>query len=160
MKKLRFLFLVLVAVSFTGCVTYDDVEFKGWSDFKFGGLKGKDVDLSFNASIYNPNKYTIKAKPSNFDLYVEDSYVGKAFLTEKVTMKKKSTSESPVKLRIELIDGAMFSLIRLIKKDEIEIMLEGKLKGSVYGLNKKFDVKEKKTISTKDFNLKGLMGML
>lgn len=159
MKKLRFLFLVLVALSLTGCISYDDPEFKGWSNFKFGGLEGKTVELSFDASIYNPNKYTIKAKPSEFDLYVNDDYVGKAFLTEKIKMKKNVTSECPVNLRIELIDGAMFKLMKLVNKKEVEIMLDGKLKASVLGISKKFDVKEKKKLNMKDFNIKELIGL-
>lgn len=153
MKNLKVLLLFSLVFILTGCFEYDDVEFKGVSNFKMGQLKNGKVTFDLDATLFNPNGYTISIKPSEVDVYVEDQYIGVGKLLKTVKMKRKSTALYPIPLEVQLENGAMFKLMRFITKKEVTVNIKGKVKGSVFGLSKKFDVDEKKTISTKDFKL-------
>jgi cytoskeletal protein CcmA (bactofilin family) len=59
-------------------------------------------------------------------------------------------------LSISLAKGALFKIMKLTGAKEIKLNLEGKVKGSVYGISKTVDIKETKTIDGKLLKFPGL----
>ena len=93
MKK--FLFILTAFVLLTGCATFQEPEFRGSEGVKMDKMDGKEITLSANVKVYNPNWYALKIKPSTVDVYLEDKLMGTIELTKKVKMKgKQETSLS------------------------------------------------------------------
>jgi len=151
MKK--FLFILTAFVLLTGCATFQEPEFRGSEGVKMDKMDGKEITLSANVKVYNPNWYALKIKPSTVDVYLEDKLMGTIELTKTVKMKGKQETSLSLPLLATLEDGAMFTALRYATKDQVKVRIKGKVKGGVFFVSKKMDVDETKTISGKDLNL-------
>lgn len=151
MKK--FLFILTAFVLLTGCATFQEPEFRGSEGVKMDKMDGKEITLSANVKVYNPNWYALKIKPSTVDVYLEDKLMGTIELTKKVKMKAKQESSLSLPLLATLEDGAMFTALRYAKKDQVKVRIKGKVKGGIFFLSKKVEIDETKTVSGKDLNI-------
>jgi LEA14-like dessication related protein len=147
--RLRFISVfVSLLVLISSCSSFKEPIIKGSDDFKLTQFEGKKISFSLALAIENNNWYALKIKPSNVDLYLEDKLIGKLHLLEKVTIPAKKTSEVVVPARIDLADGALFSLFKLVAKSEVNLRLTGKVKGGVFVVYKNFSVDEKWKVPT------------
>ena len=146
-----FLILSLFLWSLSGCdsLEFEEVEFVSMDSFEVKKIEGRNADMEATVTLFNPNFFGIKIKPSDLDVYVNDVYAGKVFLQEKVKLKKKTEAAYLAKLRLEGDEGILLRLMGLMRKKEVEIELRGKVTGSVYGISKKVEVNEKKVVETK-----------
>lgn len=152
--RLRFISVfVSLLVLISSCSSFKEPIIKGSDDFKLTQFEGKKITFSLALTIENNNWYALKIKPSNVDLYLEDKLIGKLHLLEKVSIPSKKTSEVVVPAQIELADGAMISLFKIITKDEVALRLNGKVKGGVLFVYKNFHVDEKWNVPTKFLKL-------
>ncbi len=142
---MRNLLLALSLIICSSCTFYEP-QFKGGESIQFGQLKGKEIQFTAAANVYNPNGYTLKVKPSELDLYVEGEYMGKVHLDKKVKMKRKKETRVEAPFTATLADGALFRMMRFVNKSEIEVKLSGKVKAGVWFVSKKIDVEETRTI--------------
>jgi LEA14-like dessication related protein len=147
--RLKFVHVfVSIVIFLSSCSSFKEPIIKGSDDFKLTQFEGKKISFSLALAIENNNWYALKIKPSNVDLYLEDKLIGKLHLLEKVTIPAKKTSELIVPARIELADGAMISLFKIISKDQVALRLNGKVKGGVLFVYKNFHVDEKWNVPT------------
>lgn len=155
MSLVRFLrvFLLLgTMISFQGCFDYEDIEFKGVQNVSVLERTDKVVKLQLDVKVDNPNKFNIKVKKSTMDIYINDKYVGKTTLDDKIVLKKKTEDVYAVVLNADpkdLLKAAMGSLGGLLK-GTVTVRLEGDVKGSVYGISKKVPVEVEEKIDLKD----------
>lgn len=147
------IFLLLgVMVSLQSCFDYEEVEFKGVQDVSVLERTDDVVKLQIDVKVDNPNKFNIKVKKSTMDIYINDKYVGKTHLDDKIIIKKKSEEVYGVVLRADprdILKAAMGSLGGLLKGN-VTVQLKGDVKGSVYGVTKKVPVDVKENINLKD----------
>lgn len=148
---MRFVYLVSVLFLLASC-EFEQIEFKGVEDFKMPKMDNKEILLDLAFKVNNPNKFKIKVKPCNVDLFVSDSKLGTVFLDDKVVFKKKSEGLYKTSLRLKLADGVFFELMKLMVKKEIPLRIKGKVKGSVYGITKKMDIDRVQMISGDQLN--------
>lgn len=148
---MRFLYLVLFVFMLASC-EFEQIQFKGIEDFKMPKIDDKEILLDLAFKVNNPNKFKIKVKPSNVDLFISDSKLGTVYLDDKVVFKKKAEGVYKTSLRLKLADGIFFELMKLMGKKEIPLRIKGKVKGSVYGISKKMDIDRIQTISGDQLN--------
>lgn len=115
-------------------------------------MDNKEILLDLAFKVNNPNKFKIKIKPCNLDLFVSDSKLGTVFLDEKVVFKKKTEGVYKTNLRLKLADGVFFELMKMLGKKEIPLRFKGKVKGSVYGITKKMEIDRIQMISGDQLN--------
>lgn len=151
----KLFWIVCLGVLLNACSVYEDVEFKGITDFKLGKLQGRNVSFTFNALLYNPNGYALKVKPSDLDVFVEDDHYGVIHLDERVKFKRKSETLVEIPMTAQLTPGALFKLAALGGKEKVTVRLKGDVKGSVWCFSHKEKVDETREIATRDL-LKGL----
>ena len=143
MKHLLYSFLILVLVS--SCTFYEP-EYRGGEQFKFGKLEGKTLKFDVGAKIYNPNKYTIKIKPSDLDVYIDDDYMGVIHLDKTLKLKRKQELFVSAPFTATLADGALFKAIKFATQGTLNVTIKGKVKAGVFIVSKKIQVEEKTTI--------------
>lgn len=148
---MRFVYLICMVFLLASC-EFEEIQFKGVEDFKMPKIDDKEILLNLAFKVNNPNKFKIKVKPSNVDLFVSDSKLGTVFLDEKVVFKKKVEGVYQTSLRLKLADGVFFELMKLMGKKEIPLRIKGKVKGSVYGITKKMDIDRIQMISGDQLN--------
>lgn len=148
-----FVFLLLLS----SCVSFKNPEFKSMDGYTFDGIDGNQVKFTVKATVYNPNFYTLKVKPSKVDVYAENQLYGTLNLTKTQKMKRKKETKLEVPMRFDMADGAMMGMMMLMRKDKVNLKLDGKVKGGVYFLSKKFPVTYERAISPKELGLKNIM---
>jgi LEA14-like dessication related protein len=151
MKNLFFLSILFLIV--TSCANFEEPEFISSDGVKMGEMEGKKISLTADVKVSNPNWFSIKIKPSNLDVYIENQYMGKIYLEKKVKMKAKKESTLSMELRAELADGAMITALKYANKENVKVHLIGKVKGGVWIFSKKIAIDETKTISGKNLVL-------
>ena len=99
------------------------------------------------------NKFGVKLKKSKVEVYLEDQYMGILSLEKKAKMKanRESTIEFPLKMALE--DGALITALKYSMKDEVNLIVKGKVKGGVWIISKKIEVND--TIKVPGKNLRG-----
>jgi LEA14-like dessication related protein len=157
--KLVIKFTVLVlAFCCTGCFVAP--EFRGYQNFQFNKLENNTLKFSIDLNIDNPNVIGIRVRKSELDFSVENTYLGKARISEGVKIKRKRLNTVTLPLEIQLEKGAVFKLLRFATKKQVDIHLTGVVKGSALLVPKRQKIDEKRTINVRDLNLNlgGLMG--
>lgn len=150
MKGFLSLFAILLLL---GSCTFYEPEFRGGESLNIEKIDGKDIHLRAGGKVYNGNGYAIKVKPSTLDVYVNDEYMGKVHLDEKVKMKAKQETLLEAPLTVTLADGAMFRLMRLAGSENITVRMSGKVKAAVWFVSKKVDVNESRSLNGLDLKL-------
>lgn len=151
-KVLPVLTLLAGIFLFTGC-NVEDPDFSNVRDLKLISMDGRKLQMEFTVDCENPNKFGFKVKPSKLDVSVDDEVLGEIFLDKKIKIKRKSNNSYTVPVTVQLADGAMFRLVKYVTREKVDIKLEGKVRGSVYGITKSFAVKETRTIDGSMFKL-------
>ena len=142
MRLLPIIFFLLVLLNSCGFFTFLEPQIRQGEEIHITKINGKQIDLSFEATVYNPNGYGLKVKPSLLDVYVEGEYIGKVRLNEKVKVKRKKESTVETFLTAELVDGVLLKALRYAAKKEIKIQLKGSIKGGTFIFFKKFELDE------------------
>jgi LEA14-like dessication related protein len=156
MKKIFFLCACAVLFAVSSC-DFEEPVVSGYSNFKFGKLEGKTLNVSFDATVDNDNGYGFKIKKGELTLSINNLEIGDIDLNKKIKIKRKSENVYTVPLQLSLSDGALFRIAKLVNADKFELRLDGKVRGSVMGFGKTFDVHETRNISSGDIKFDGLL---
>lgn len=146
------IFLIVFGLVLNSC-TFHEPEYKGKETVKFESIEGKTIKFTAGATFYNENGYALKVKPSKLDLYIEDEYIGKVKLENKVKLRRKRETSVESPFTVVLENGVMMKLIKYATQGKVKIRLKGKVKGGVFIFSKKFDVNETKTIDGSNLKL-------
>jgi len=151
MKKIIGLLFTIYILS--ACSSYKDVQFKGTENFKIGQLEGKKLSFTFDAKLLNENGYTIKIKPCDLDLFINEQQMGIIHLDKKVKIKRKSETTVTIPITAELSQGALLKLATLKLNKTVSVRLKGTVKGGVFIFSKKEEIDETREISTDKLKL-------
>ncbi|MEJ6599652.1 MAG: LEA type 2 family protein [Crocinitomicaceae bacterium] len=153
MRNLSIIFALVLL--FTSCkiFSFDNPEMRGNEEFKISKINGRTIEFTAAATVYNPNWYRIKVKPSELELYVEGAYMGTIQLDQKVKLKRKKENYLQAAFTATLEDGVLIKAMKFATMKEIEVRLKGKIKGGVFIFSKKFDFDETKTIPGASFKI-------
>ena len=159
MKRSSFFQRMLIAVlsvitlSFTSC-DIEDPDISNPGNFRIKSFEGQHIEAEFTVDCDNPNGFGFKVKKANLNISVEDMEMGVVKLDKKIKIRRKSKNTYTVPVSVDLENGALFKLIKLAGKDKVTLRIQGKVRGSVYGISKSMDVDQTKTIDAS--LLKGL----
>tara|TARA_B100001093_G_scaffold234138_1_gene224526 strand:- start:2250 stop:2705 length:456 start_codon:yes stop_codon:yes gene_type:complete len=149
MIKYLLVFLLFFLIS---CVSFQDLEYKGFTGLSFSKTHGCDPFCA-NIDIYNPNKYNIKLKNGSGEALINSKNIGEIKINNNAVLKSEQTST------IELIIVSssnqfmktLFSSIDVIMGKTVKLKIEGKIKAKVYGLGKQISFSEQQDLRLKDF---------
>jgi LEA14-like dessication related protein len=147
--------LLLIVASnylFTSCFDYEDLEFKKMESFEILEREDSHLKIQLMMRINNPNTYSITLKKSDFDIYLNDKYVGKSTTSQKVKIHKKKEGVYPVVLSIkgkEVLKTAMSNMGSLISGN-IKLGAKGSITARVYGISKTVPIEFNETFNFRD----------
>jgi len=173
-KKIKtFIILIMLIVSLIAVyvfysiqerVSFKDVEIEFYSiEIKGIDLKQMTLNLNLNLKCFNPNKIPAVLDGAEYEIYIQNIYIGNGSVSEKITIPPQETKiiKSEANVKYKDLKSLMNAVNEIIKNEgETEIML----KGNVYldiGIKIKipFKVEKKITLSEeiieKIKNLKG-----
>lgn len=134
---MRYIYLFVLAFSATSCAGFKYPELKSSQGVKMVKMDGRDITLEAKAIVHNPNRYTLKMKPSKVFISADNHSLGSLQTIKKITLKGRQTDTLVVPIIAHLDEEAMFSMFRLMTRDSIEVHITGKVKGGIGFLSKK-----------------------
>ena len=156
MKKLMFAVVACVSLLFVSCDDFREVEFHGIDSVQVEKSDKEKIAIVLNAKVYNPNSFTIKIKPSTFDMKVGDKTLGQAKITEVTKLKKLEKANYPIKLEAkwkDLLGGGLGGVLGVLTKQKLDLTIKGDLTVGAFGISKKVPIDHTKSIDLK--SLKG-----
>ena len=102
--------LVITAMLFVSCKAYKDVQEPQFRDVQ--NLRLIDVGLLQSKAgadliYYNPNNYGVTLSSARGDLYLDNKYVGRFELANKVTVKRRGEFTIPAIFKLDNISAIM-----------------------------------------------------
>lgn len=150
---MRLLIALLTLIVFSSCRNLQVPEFRGGEKMNLEKVEGRTICVRAGANIYNGNWFGLKIKPSEFELYVEDEFVGMLSLDKKVKLKRKRETFVEAPFTANLEEGVLLKMMRYASKDQVKIRLKGKAKGGVFIFSKKFEIDQTKTVSGRNLKV-------
>jgi LEA14-like dessication related protein len=141
----RIVYLVGLLFIFSSCSLFKDLQISNIQDIS-PSFENKTIVLNASIDVKNSNFYNVTVKASELIASINDKELGNIELLEKVVFKRKSTGSYPLKFKMKLADGALFTILKNVFKKEVTIAFKGKIKGSALGIPKHITINETKTI--------------
>jgi LEA14-like dessication related protein len=136
------------------CVDYEEVNIVSIGKISIDHFRGSTADINVDIELENPNFFGIKIKPSSLDVFVDEEFVGKAVLKEKVKIQRKTAQIYNAKIQLIGEDGILKKAIKYSFRKDLKIRLSGYVNGAVYGIPKKVLVNETKIIDGRALKMK------
>ncbi len=138
--------LSIAVLLLSSCKAYKDVqepEFRDVQNIRLidvGLLQSKaGADLVY----YNPNNFNVTLSSARGDLYIDDKYVGRFELADKVSVKKRREFTIPAILKLDNI-SAIKNQNDIYKRKEVMIRIEGTARLTKTGFSKEIPIKYEK----------------
>jgi hypothetical protein len=148
-RSLKRAVLFAAGIFLAGSCEFEEPDVSNFGAFKLKKIDGLHIEAEFSVDCENLNRFGFKMKRADIDVSIGDQKMGTILLDEKIKVKRKSKLTYTVPVSIDLEDGVLIKLMQLSLRKEVTLKFVGKVRGSVYGIAKTFDVNETKTIDGK-----------
>ena len=135
--------LFVAVILLASCKAYKDVQEPEFRDVQnvrlvdVGLLQTKaGVDLIY----YNPNNYGVTLSSARGDLYLDNKYIGRFELADKVTVKRRGEFTIPAIFKLDNISAVM-NQRDIYKRKEILVRIEGTARLTKTGFSKEIPIK-------------------
>jgi len=135
--------LFVAGILLASCKAYKDVQEPEFRDVQnvrlvdVGLLQTKaGVDLIY----YNPNNYGVTLSSARGDLYLDNKYIGRFELADKVTVKRRGEFTIPAIFKLDNISAVM-NQRDIYKRKEILVRIEGTARLTKTGFSKEIPIK-------------------
>src|SRR6188768_922888 len=79
---------LLLPLLLTGCLSYQEVTFKGITNVEVSRMDQSGVAARVTMTLDNPNSFSIHVVDPNVDLFLNEVYIGKAVLDSDLVLAK------------------------------------------------------------------------
>jgi LEA14-like dessication related protein len=136
---MRSIFLPVLALLFTSCLSYKEVVMHEIADVQVRKLDLTGVELTALVRLENPNGYRIHVKDPDVDLYLNGTFVGKGMLDSTLVLDKRTSRIYEIPLHAEF-KGAnlLMMLLGSALSGEARIGAKGTVVGQAGLLRKRF----------------------
>lgn len=126
--------VMIVSLLLVSCRQPKDLVYKSVQNF--GLQKGKALmDISF----YNPNKYKLKVKNVDLDVYLNGARLGKMNVSRPVAVPRMDTFTVPVSMEVDL-KNLLPNALQLAFSSDMSVKLQGNVKAGRHGVFKNVPV--------------------
>jgi LEA14-like dessication related protein len=115
--------LTLFLVS-CGSNNVKEPEFRDISNVRLIELGVLQSTAGIDLIYYNPNSFGVQLSEARGDVYVDNAYLGRFGLEEKVQVGKRSEFVVPALIKLDMI-GAIKNQREIYKKKEVMVRIEG-----------------------------------
>ncbi len=138
--------LTVAVLLLTSCKAYKDVQEPEFRDVQ--NIRLVDVGLLQSKAgadlvYYNPNNFNVTLSSARGDVYIDDKYVGRFELENKVAVKKRREFTIPAILKLDNI-SAIKNQSDIYKRKEVLIRIEGVARLTKTGFSKEIPIKYEK----------------
>ncbi len=126
------LLLFIAVMTLFACRQPKDLVYKDIDNFKFHQDGIKQSQISLNLRMYNPNRFSLKLKDANMDVYLNGHMLGKVNITDNVRVPKLDTFLLPVMINVDL-KNILPNALQLLINSVVDIKLAGEVRAGKHG---------------------------
>jgi LEA14-like dessication related protein len=93
-------------------------------NFRVGKLGLQKSTVNMTLDYFNPNGFALTLENADLEVYVENKYVGKTILNERISIPAKDTFSIPVKIDVEM-KNLVSNLMMVGLNEDVELKLKG-----------------------------------
>lgn len=153
MKFFKIIFVVFISLGiFTSC-SYKEPTLTSFDGIEMIEMHEQDATVKLKFTLNNPNKQKIKLTRANFDISLNNIFLGTATLVEPQVLPKNGEHPIELKMKLELeksMTEIAASLSLAILTNNLRLNVSGKAKGSMGLFSRTFDVNHTEKINWKD----------
>jgi LEA14-like dessication related protein len=159
MKKTALIIFLLFTFYFSGCslfysTFFDEPEIIGYKNIRVSKIGFSGAELKVTVLVKNKNSIDAKILRCDYELFVNDTYIGKGNSVEKQILNARDTSEIIMPLTIktsDLLPGALSIFKDIIKGEQMLYRIEGEVLGEAKGVELELPISIEKKISAEIF---------
>lgn len=133
MRLFRFLPVILLALLFLSCGSPQSLVYQGIYNFRLQDVSLQQAVVAADLRFYNPNNYRVSLKNGDLDAWLNEQYLGKARLDERVPVPAQDTFMLPVSVAVDL-KRIFPNALTFLANQEVNVRLEGSVKVGKSGL--------------------------
>ena len=137
-KKLTAL-LFIVIVFMSSCREPKGLVFKDFNNLRLENVGFSNATLKVDLIYYNPNNFGLELNRTDFDLFVDSTYLGHSKQDVQIAIPKRGNFTLPLIVDLDMKNLLKNGITSLFNK-EINVRLLGKVKVGKAGVYKTFPV--------------------
>ena len=125
--------LLLLALALGSCMHPKDLVYTGVQHFGIHTGGPEHSALHMDVALYNPNRYTLRLKKADVDVYINNKHIGMMHVNGRHLLPGLDTTALPVTLDValkEVLPGA----VQLLFNSEVDVHLTGRIRAGRHGL--------------------------
>jgi len=134
------LLIGLIVLSSCGSANVKEPEYRDIREVRLIELGLLQSTAGIDLIYYNPNNFGVQVAEARGDVYIENVYLGRFGLGEKVQVKKRAEFIVPAIIKLDMI-GAIKNQRDLLKKKEVLVRIEGMARVKKSGLSRDVPIK-------------------
>jgi LEA14-like dessication related protein len=133
--NILFLVLMLVAALFSSCSQPKSLVYQDVRNFRIHKVDLQRATIVLDLQFYNPNNYGLSLKNGDLDAYLNNRYLGKASLDERVSVPASDTFILPVSITADLTSIVTNAIDLLTSKNnDVLVRLQGNIRAGKGGV--------------------------
>jgi LEA14-like dessication related protein len=134
------LLIGLIVLSSCGSANVKEPEYRDIREVRLIELGLLQSTAGIDLIYYNPNNFGVQVAEARGDVYIDNVYLGRFGVGEKVQVKKRSEFIVPAIIKLDMI-GAIKNQRDLLKKKEVLVRIEGMARVKKSGLSRDVPIK-------------------
>ena len=134
------LLIGFIVLSSCGSSNVKEPEYRDIREVKLIELGLLQSTAGIDLIYYNPNNFGVQVAEARGDVYIDNVYLGRFGLGEKVQVKKRSEFIVPAIIKLDMI-GAVKNQRDLLKKKDVLVRIEGMARIKKSGLSRDVPIK-------------------
>lgn len=96
------LLLVTLTLMIISCTSPVSPEYKTYKNLKIEKLNLQHSNISLDLVYYNPNRFAVKMKETELDIYLDGSYLGHSTIPQIIEVPRNADFIVPVKVMVDM----------------------------------------------------------
>jgi len=132
--------LSIVLLTSCGSANIREPEYREISEIKLIEMGILQSTAGIDLVYYNPNNFGVQLSEARGDVYVDNAYLGRFNLEEKIQVRKNSEFIVPAIVKLDMI-GAIKNQQEILKKKEVLVRVEGMARVKKAGISRDIPLK-------------------
>ncbi len=133
-----------------GCFVYKDVEITNIRNIELVKFENTGLIIEADVDVSNPNFYSIKVFDSDLTIYLDGDLLGKGKILNDITLESNFEGEMHLELDAKYkgkLSSSLRGIFGLALGKEIELKIEGTVKGKAMGLTHEYPLELTQMVS-------------
>jgi LEA14-like dessication related protein len=124
---------LFIAFALSACRRPKELVYCDIQSFRLKHAGVKETAVSANIFLYNPNKFSLKLKRADVDVFLNERIVGNVSLDSLSTIPAKDSFSLPVTLSLDMTN-VIPDALQLLFSSQVDLKIKGSIKAGKHGV--------------------------